>query len=231
MCNRQCFQVIEEKKCFAWEYALEVGSGLATGWFVIMTNFAPHFFREKFSVFSVRIGRGISKLFRLPIMHVFCWVLCDNSVLLNREGWKLVSNLDSLVENIMQKRKAIKFRPQRKIYKSSRMHIKRFLFGYKMYHNLQKLQKLWRKIFPTCGDLYLKICVKFLGNVTRNKTVKDKKLTYVWIYFHWSFIIKEKNKMGDIKQKSCYRHNIKLWKDPSREIIKQEMWHTHPDNF
>ena len=171
-----------------------------------MTNFAPHFFREKFSVFSVRIGRGISKLFRLPIIHVFCWVLCNNSVLLNREGWRLVSTLDSLVENIMQKRKAIKFRPQRKIHKSSRMHIKRFLFGYKMYHNLQKLQKLWRKIFPTCGDLYLKICVKFLGNVTRNKR-------------------------GDIKQKACYRHNIKLWKDPSREIIKQEMWHTHPDNF
>ena len=65
-----------------------------------------------FSVFSENC-EGVSKIFQLPITHVFCCILCDNSVLLHKEGWKLVSTLDSLVENIMQKEKIIKFRPQR----------------------------------------------------------------------------------------------------------------------
>ena len=42
---------------------------------------------------------------------VFCVII--DSVLLQKDGSKLVSTLDYLVENIMQKRKAIKFRSQR----------------------------------------------------------------------------------------------------------------------
>ena len=56
---------------------------------------------------------GASKIFPLSITHIFCYILCDNSVLLHKEGWKLVSMLGSLAENIMQIGKAIKFRPQR----------------------------------------------------------------------------------------------------------------------
>ena len=88
-----------------------------------------------FSVFSENC-EGVSKIFRLPITHVFCCILCDNSVLLPKEGWKLVSTLDSLVEEIIQKGKAIKFIPQRGfIQKSSRMHVKISLFRCKMCHN------------------------------------------------------------------------------------------------
>ena len=38
-----------------------------------------------FSVFSENC-EGVSKIFRLPITHVFCCILCDNSVLLHKEG-------------------------------------------------------------------------------------------------------------------------------------------------
>ena len=44
-------------------------------------------------------------------------------------------------------------------------------------------------------------------------------------------IIKVKTKMVDIKQKECYRPNFKPWKDASKGINKQEIWHTHPKNL
>ena len=37
--------------------------------------------------------------------------------------------------------------------------------------------------------------------------------------------------MGDIKQKACYRPNLKPWKDPSVGINKQETWHTDPEDW
>ena len=66
-----------------------------------------------FSVFfSENWERGYQKRFDRP-SHVFSWVLCDTSVLLNGESWKSTSILNSLGENIRQKKKAIKFRSQR----------------------------------------------------------------------------------------------------------------------
>ena len=37
--------------------------------------------------------------------------------------------------------------------------------------------------------------------------------------------------MVDIKQKECYRPDLKPWKDPSKGINKQEIWHIHPKNL
>ena len=70
-----------------------------------------------------------------------------------------------------------------------------------------------KKIFRTDVDLYLlKICVKFLEKVTRNKGVKEKKVNLCLNIFLWKFchlylkfgstlslsirIMKEKNKNG-----------------------------------
>ena len=90
------------------------------------------------------------KNFQLAITHVFYCVLCDNSVLLHKEGWSVVSTLDSLVEIIKRKRKAIKFK--RFIQKSSRMHIKNSLVCYKMCRNLKNYEDHEEKF----RDLYLK---------------------------------------------------------------------------
>ena len=38
-----------------------------------------------FSVFSEN-WEGVSKIFQIPITHVFCCILCDNSVLLHLKG-------------------------------------------------------------------------------------------------------------------------------------------------
>ena len=40
--TRWYFQLVENKKCFAWETAKEVVEGLGTGSFVTATNLAPH---------------------------------------------------------------------------------------------------------------------------------------------------------------------------------------------
>ena len=39
--NRWYFQLVEKKKCFAWENAKKVIEGLGTGWFITVTNLAP----------------------------------------------------------------------------------------------------------------------------------------------------------------------------------------------
>ena len=67
-----------------------------------------------FLVFSVRIERCYQKFFdRQSHMSsaAFCAILLG--VLLHQEVWKLVSTLELSVENIMQKDKANKFKPQR----------------------------------------------------------------------------------------------------------------------
>ena len=65
-----------------------------------------------FSVFNEN-WKGVSKNVLTVNTHVFCSVLCDNlaGVMLHKECLKLVSTLDSLVENIKQKWKATRFRP------------------------------------------------------------------------------------------------------------------------
>ena len=40
---------------------------------------------------------------------------------------------------------------------------------------------------------------------------------------------KKKDKWAILRRKSCYKLNFKPWKDPSKGINKQEIWHTHPD--
>ena len=37
--------------------------------------------------------------------------------------------------------------------------------------------------------------------------------------------------MDDIKQKAWHRPNLKPWRDPSNGTNKQEIWHTHSENF
>ena len=44
-----------------------------------------------------------------------------------------------------------------------------------MCHNFKKTERIWRKNFRTDVAIYLKICDKFLEQVTRSKGVKDKK--------------------------------------------------------
>ena len=64
------------------------------------------------------------------------------------------------------------------------MHIKKYLFCYKVRHDL-KNTKAMTEIFHAAVDLYLlKVCAKFIGKVTRkNKRVKEKS-SYASIYFH-----------------------------------------------
>ena len=56
------------------------------------------------------------------------------------------------------------------------MNIKKFIFYFKLSHDLKKFKGYKGKNFRTGVNLYLlKICVTFLEKVTRNKRVEDKK--------------------------------------------------------
>ena len=43
--------------------------------------------------------------------------------------------------------------------------------------------------------------------------------------------IHEKTKMDDTKQKACYWSNFKYWIYLSKQINKQEISHSHPENL
>ena len=85
----------------------------------------------------------------------------------------MVSTLDSLVEIIKRKRKAIKFK--RFIQKSSRMHIKNSLVCYKMCHNLKNYEGHEEKF----RDLYLKFG-STLSLIIRKDPSKGMKEQEIW---------------------------------------------------
>ena len=87
----------------------------------------------------------------------------------------MVSTLDSLVENIMQKRKAIKFISQR-------LYSKEYLTECKLKNPFNK-KPLKSYEGHADVDLYLlKTCAEFLGKVTRSKRIKDKKIQPMYKY-------------------------------------------------
>ena len=64
------------------------------------------------------------------------------------------------------------------------MHIKKSFFHYEVCHILKNAKAMIRrKIFHADGGLFLlKICVKFLGKLTRNKRVKGKESQPMYKY-------------------------------------------------
>ena len=55
----------------------------------------------------------------------------------------------------------------------------------------------------------------------------------VWKHFviNYTNNYKRTTKMGDIKQKVCYRPSFKPSRDHSKATRKHEIWHTHPENL
>ena len=129
----------------------------------------------KFTVESTKkyLGGGI-KNFSTVNTHVFCYVLCGNSVCLWKEGWKLVSTFSWEHHAKREGYKNSDF--QKVLFKRVVEWIWKSLFSATKCAISQKIPKAMKKIFHTDVDLYLlKICVKFFEKVTRNKGVKDKQ--------------------------------------------------------
>ena len=119
------------------------------------------------------------KKFRLAITHVFRWDLYNNSVLLNRGGFKLLSFFNYFVQNIMQKKKAIKFRSQRLYSKEQQNAYLRKPFSATkcaITEKKKKIQKLCRK-FSVHMQTYISV-PNFLEKQPEIKELRTRKVIF-----------------------------------------------------